>query len=107
MNPSTSTPTDNAVTIHTILAKVKDVQYTILSDMRTTICQVTLENGYTVLGSSSVVDPANFDAAKGQHFAWEDALEKIWPLEGYLLTELRYLRSKMQFAADTEKVLTQ
>lgn len=85
----------NKVTYDGILAKIRDVRYTLLDDKRTTICQLTLENGYTVLGSSSVVDVKNFDLARGQKIAFDEAVDKIWPLEGYLLTELRHLDKKM------------
>lgn len=50
-----------------------------------TVCALTTTTGYTVFGSSGCADPDNFDAEKGQHFAFEDALRKLWPLEGYRL----------------------
>lgn len=46
-----------------------------------------LPNGFTILGRSACVDPANFDLAIGQHFAREDAIKKLWALEGYLLQQ--------------------
>lgn len=57
-----------------------------LARMQTvTKCVLILENGYTIEGMSACVDPTIFDEAKGQKYAYEDALSKIWPLEGYVL----------------------
>lgn len=92
--------TPNKVTIDGILNKVKAVRYTLLDDGRTTICQLTLENGYTVLGQSSCVDIANFDLDKGQNFSFDDAVRQIWPLEGYLLAEMMHLDRQLQASID-------
>lgn len=50
-----------------------------------TKCVLVLENGFTIVGHSSCVDPANFDEAKGQKYAYDNAISKIWALEGYVL----------------------
>lgn len=52
-----------------------------------TICVIVLKNGWTLLGKSAPASPENFDADKGKHFAREDALRQLWPLEGYLLRD--------------------
>lgn len=52
-----------------------------------TVCILTMENGFTVIGHSAPASPENFDTAKGQRFAYEDAIKKLWPLEGYALRE--------------------
>lgn len=52
-----------------------------------TIAVVYLENGYFVTGQSAPADPDNFDKELGQTFAREDAVRKIWPMEGYLLRQ--------------------
>ena len=70
-----------------IIAKIEDVVYTVLPNGRTTVCSITMRNGYTVIGESSCVLKSNFDAARGRNYAYEDALDKVWPLEGYLLAE--------------------
>lgn len=56
----------------------------------TTVCQIVLQNGFTLaIGTSSCVDPANFDEKVGRHYAFEDAMkkaeDKLWGLEGYRL----------------------
>ena len=80
----------NTVTLEGIKAKIKAECYLILPDGRTTVCMLTLENGYTIKGLSACVDAANFDMDIGRKIAFEDALRQIWPLEGYLLAEKLY-----------------
>jgi len=52
-----------------------------------TICVLTLRNGFTVTGESACASPENFDADIGRKIARENAVSKIWMLEGYLLKE--------------------
>lgn len=52
-----------------------------------TACCLTLANGFTVLGESSVVSRENFDAELGRKIARDNAKSKIWPLEGYRLRQ--------------------
>lgn len=51
------------------------------------VCTLLLENGFTVVGTSACVSPENFREEVGKQLAFEDAREKIWQLEGYLLRE--------------------
>lgn len=75
------------VTLDGIKAKIKGETYLVLPDGRTTICQLTMENGYSINGHSACVDPREFDRDLGRKYAFEDALRQIWPLEGYLLAQ--------------------
>lgn len=84
-----------AVTLPDILNKVKRAVYTILPDTTTTVCQLFMENGYVVLGTSACVDPAKFNKAVGEKYAYEDAVNKVWPLEGYLLAEEIFKRGQV------------
>ena len=52
-----------------------------------TFCVITLKNGFTVTGESACASPENFDPEIGRKIARENAVNKIWPLEGYLLKE--------------------
>lgn len=61
--------------------------YTVLPSGRTTICEITLKNGFTVSGESSCVSIENFDKELGEKIAYDDARNKIWQLEGYLLRD--------------------
>lgn len=67
--------------------KIKDKKFTILEDGKTTICNLYLENGYTVRGEAACVNPANFKKDLGEKIAFENARDKVWVLEGYLLQE--------------------
>lgn len=50
-----------------------------------TLCVITLKNGFTVTGESACADPAKFDAEVGRKIARANALNKVWPLMGYVL----------------------
>ena len=52
-----------------------------------TVCCLTLRNGFTVTGESAAASPENFDREIGERIARENARQKIWPLEGYLLRQ--------------------
>ena len=81
------------VTLQALMAKIKETTYTVLPNGRTTVCQLTLQNGFTVEGQSACVDPANYDKAMGETYAKEDALNNCWKFEGYLLAERMHLGS--------------
>lgn len=50
-----------------------------------TFCVLILQNGFTVTGESACASPENFDAEIGRKIARQNAEQKIWALEGYLL----------------------
>lgn len=52
-----------------------------------TFCVLVLKNGFTVTGESACASPENFDAEIGRKIARANAVQKIWPLEGYLLKQ--------------------
>lgn len=52
-----------------------------------TFCVLVLRNGFTVTGESACASPANFNAEIGRKIARDNAVQKIWPLEGYLLKQ--------------------
>lgn len=61
-----------------------------------TFCILTLENGFTVTGESACASPENFDPEIGKKIAYDNAREKIWLLEGYLLKEKLNHQIKIQ-----------
>ena len=67
----------------TILAE----QYHVFPGTTLTVCALTLRNGYIVTGESAAASPDNFDKDIGRKIARENARNKIWALEGYLLRE--------------------
>ena len=48
---------------------------------------ISHEHTFTVVGKSACASPENFDSEIGAKIARNDAIEKIWPLEGYLLKD--------------------
>lgn len=67
--------------------------YTNLPDGRTVVCQLTLRNGFTVDGTSACVSKENFNQEIGNKISFDNAREKIWLLEGYLLKQRLYEQS--------------
>lgn len=52
-----------------------------------TFCVPVLRNGFTVTGESACASPENFDAEIGRKIARQNAIQKVWPLMGYVLKE--------------------
>jgi hypothetical protein len=52
-----------------------------------TFCVLVLKNGFTVTGESACASPENFDAEIGRKVARANAVNKIWPLLGYMLKD--------------------
>ena len=52
-----------------------------------TICLLLLENGFSVVGESACASIENFDADLGRRIARDNAKNKIWALEGYVLRQ--------------------
>lgn len=78
------------VTAEALAAKIVDAQYVVMPDGRTTICQLTMENGFTVRGESSCVSVENFNAQLGREYSYKKAFDEAWAFEGYLLAEDRH-----------------
>lgn len=85
----------NAPRLHPahIDAQIVAEQYHVFPGTTLTVCALTLQNGFNVVGESAAASPANFDQEIGRKIARENARQKIWALEGYLL------RSKLAAAA--------
>ena len=90
MNQPEITTARTSVSLSDIQFKVKKVTYAVLPDTTTTICQLFMENGYVILGTSACVDKSKYNQALGEKYSYEDAINKAWPLEGYLLAEERF-----------------
>lgn len=56
-------------------------------------CVLVLRNGFTVTGESACASPENFDEEIGRKIARQNAVNKIWQLEGYLLKQHLYEQS--------------
>lgn len=68
-------------------AAIVSEQYHIFPGTTLTVCALTLRNGYIVTGESAAASPANFNQEIGRKISRENARNKIWALEGYLLRE--------------------
>lgn len=68
-------------------AAIHSEQYHVFPGTTLTVCAMTLSNGYIVTGESAAASPENFDQAIGRKIARENARNKIWALEGYLLRQ--------------------
>ena len=73
-----------------IESKIIKEEYHLLTDVLT-ICVLTLKNGFTVTGESACASPSNYNKEIGDKIARDNAKDKIWLLEGYLLKEKLYL----------------
>jgi len=82
------------VTAEALAAKIVDVQYVVMPNGRTTICQLTMENGFTVGGESSCASVEKFNAQIGREYSYKSALDKAWAFETYLLAEDRHRESR-------------
>lgn len=68
-------------------AAIKSEDYHIFPGTTLTVCALTLQNGFIVTGESAAASPANFDVELGRKIARDNARNKIWALEGYLLRQ--------------------
>lgn len=81
------------ISTESIKDKIKQVEYYIFPNTTTTVCCITLENGFTVIGESACASKENFDKYIGESIAYTNAFDKIWNIEGYLLKEQLYKAS--------------
>ena len=60
-----------------------------------TFCVLVLRNGFTVTvtGESACASPENFDAEIGRRIARQNAVQKVWPLLGFMLYEQLHRKS--------------
>lgn len=70
--------------------------FTTLPSGKVMVCELTLRNGFTVRGEAATVSKANFNEEIGQKISRENARNKVWELEGYLLQERLASQPKAQ-----------
>lgn len=78
------------VTPEQINDKIVSADFHVFKNSQLTICCLTLVNGFTVTGESACASPENFNAELGRKIAKDNAKNKIWALEGYLLKQRLY-----------------
>lgn len=74
----------NEITEKTLKTLIKGEKY-LKVGVKTTICCITLNSGFEVIGTSACVNSANYDERIGSMLAYENAFTKLWELEGYFL----------------------
>lgn len=52
-----------------------------------TVCVLTTQNGFQIVGKSACADPVNYNKELGEKISYDDAFKQLWALEGYLLRE--------------------
>ena len=77
------------LTLDYIKSLIVNVEYQRFGDTLT-VCVLTLRNGFTVTGKSACIHTENFDESIGKIVAYDDAVDKIWELEGYLAVQRNY-----------------
>ena len=60
--------------------------YTILPSGRAMICELILKNGFIATGSAIPVDPNNFDEAVGKKVSRQKAIDSLFPIFAYQLS---------------------
>ena len=83
-----------AVTITHIESRIAKVDYFRIPGTTTTVCQLLMVSGFTIIGTSGCVDATKYNQALGEKYAYENAINKAWELEGYLLAEELYQKGK-------------
>ncbi len=66
---------------------IENEAYYVFPESTVTICLLKLKNGFSVTGESACASPNNFDDELGRKISRDNAKNKIWALEGYLLKQ--------------------
>lgn len=74
---------------------IKGEDYHVFGGTSLTVCCLTLENGFTVTGESACASPENYNKELGEKIARDNAVDKVWMLEGYLLKESLFQLSQI------------
>lgn len=77
----------NRVTPQDVQDAIVNKTFTLLPDGRTTICQLTLYNGFTVYGSSACVSIENYNQELGERYSEEKAIDRVWEVLGAVLAD--------------------
>ena len=77
----------NRVTESLIDQTIFEIKFHTFENTTTTICCLTLKNGFEVVGYSSPLNPKNYNKPLAEKIALEHAKKKIYGLEAYLLKQ--------------------
>lgn len=76
-----------SVTNEDVSAAIVKTEFVLLPDGRTTICILTLDNGFTIRGESSCVCKENYRQDLGEEYSRIDARNKVWAFLGFRLAD--------------------
>lgn len=93
------------VTQHDVERRIKSTRYIHVPGTTTTVAHVTLDNGFSVVGTSAAIDPKLFDAEIGKGAAYGDAVRQIYPLMAFLLLEAKHQNKGVQTFGGAVKAL--
>jgi hypothetical protein len=82
---SAANATAPRVTLESMEAKIQFENY--YNHDLLTMCVLTMQNGFHVVGESAPASRANYDPELGRKFAYENAIRQLWKLEGYSLRD--------------------
>lgn len=69
---------------------IKRVDYTKIGQ-KTTVCCITLWNGFEIVGVSSCLHPEQYSRHVGERLAREDAMSKVKQLKAFAEQQRRHL----------------
>jgi hypothetical protein len=81
------------VTEELIESRITDTRFERFSET-VTVCEIKLDNGYSVRGESACVNPENYNQEIGEKIAYDNAFNKLWPLFGFLLAEGNHIEKQ-------------
>ncbi len=79
----------------------RKVIYQRIEGTTVTVCVLVLDNGFTAIGTSACVDPAEYNEALGQSIAYKNAESSAWAYLGFRLAD------KMRRAHELQDVQTE
>lgn len=90
------------ITTNDLHALISRTEYTLVEGTTKTLCHIFIgDSGFSVTGESACLNPADFDEVAGRDYAFKDAFNKLWPLEGY-----HRMRSAERFISAAESLST-
>lgn len=102
LSAAIETTTAPRVTKEYMENRIKDKTFLKIGET-VTICNVILDNGYSVRGESACVNAANYNQAIGERIAYDNAFNNLWPLFGFALAEDQFQRTAPPQAPDQKE----
>jgi hypothetical protein len=88
----------NKVTLEEIEGLISTREFFTLGK-KTTVCLLTLNNGFEVIGTAACVKAEDYNQEIGAKFAYQRAVDKIWEVEGYYRQKLSSCCAESEAAA--------